>query len=481
MLYLVLAIPYIKKIRKRSIPQVKKRESFNIRQKGDQKMNENPDYFEIDFLRLLNALWRRAGAILLAGLLGAGIAFSCAALLMQPRYESTVLMYVDNRSFSPKDSSFRFNQAELAAAQSLVNSYLVILESRSTLDAVIQQAELSYSQEELLSMLEALAVDSTEFFEVTVTSTDPLEAQKIANTIAQVLPEQVAAVVDGSSIRVVDYAIAAEEPSSPNIVLYTLAGLLGGMLIACGVVVLAESQSDLIYDPDHAAEAYGIPVLGHIPSPPCSSWDQRGTKVLDTETESYKMLQTQLLFTLSDKSRGHMIGITSAEFGEGKTATALNLAHSLAKSGKKVLLLEADLRHPTIANMLHLKHAPGLSERLEGQTEEIIQSSRKLSDLHLIPAGETCTNPSEMLASQQMQQVLQTLAEEFDLILLDLPPVNCYPDVLSLSKQIDGFLVVLQQASSTYQSVEEALRNFGIAGAKIFGFVVTDSHKDHRR
>lgn len=229
-------------------------------------MNMNADYFEIDLLRLIKALWRRVWLLILAGILCGGIAFSYASLVIKPRYESSVLMYVNNSSFSLGNTSFSFSTSDLSAAQSLVDTYIVILESRTTLNAVIERADLDYSYEQLLDMIEAFSVDSTEIFEIVVNSTDPVEAMNIANTIADVLPAKVSAVVDGSSVRVVDYAVAAKHKVSPNITSYTLLGFMAGVGIAAAAVVFIETQDDLIHDEDYLNITYDIPVLACIPN-----------------------------------------------------------------------------------------------------------------------------------------------------------------------------------------------------------------------
>lgn len=220
----------------------------------------------MDIIRLVKALWRRVGLIILASVLCAALFFGVSAKLITPLYKSSVLMYVNNSSFSLGNTSFSISSSELTAAQSLVDTYIVILNTRNTLETVISEAKLNYEYDDLKNMIEAEAVDGTEVFEVTVTSSDPLEAQNIANTIAKVLPNKVAAIVDGSSMRIVDYAVVASHKSSPNVTLYTAFGLIIGVALSCGAIVLFEMMDDQIHDEDFLNQTYDIPVLASIPN-----------------------------------------------------------------------------------------------------------------------------------------------------------------------------------------------------------------------
>ena len=156
----------------------------------------NDNVMVIDLVQLMQALWHRAWAILLAILIFGGAAFSYAYFLVTPLYKASAMMYVNNSSISVGSTQVNLN--DLTAAQSLVNTYIVILNTRGTLEEVIDQAGLSYDYETLSGMISAGAVNSTEVFSIEVTSADPQEAEKIANTIAELLPDRIAEIVDGS-------------------------------------------------------------------------------------------------------------------------------------------------------------------------------------------------------------------------------------------------------------------------------------------
>ena len=228
-------------------------------------MSKSTDYYEIDLTQIFHALWHRLWAIILAAVIGGGALFSYAAFLITPLYEAEALMYVNNSSFSLGSTSFSISSSELTAAKTLVDTYIVILKTRSTLNEVIREADLNYSYQELSEMIGSEPVNNTEIFSIKVTSDSPQEAELIANTIAEVLPNKIADIVDGSSVRVVDYAIIPAEKASPNITLFTAIGVLIGIVLACMIIIIREMMDTQIHSEDYLIQTYKLPVLAVIP------------------------------------------------------------------------------------------------------------------------------------------------------------------------------------------------------------------------
>lgn len=224
----------------------------------------------IDLLELVKALWKNILIIALVAVLFGSAAFGCTAFLMVPEYQATASLYVNNSSFSFGSTSFSISNSDLTASNSLVAVYIYILQSRTTMEDVIKEADLTYTPEELSEMVVAKGVSSTGAFEVTVTSTNPAEAELIANTIAQILPDRISEIVDGSSVRVVDYAVIPSHRSGPGMVKNTAMGILAGGFLAAAVVVirfLLDDKSKLmIKSADELRELYpDIQVLAMIP------------------------------------------------------------------------------------------------------------------------------------------------------------------------------------------------------------------------
>lgn len=226
-------------------------------------MKKQQEVMEIDLLQLAKALWHRAWAIVLAMVVfGAGAA-AYANFLITPLYKASAKLYVNNSSFSVGSTSI--SMSDLSTSSTLVNTYTVILNTRFTMNEVIRQADLDYSYEQLCGMVSASAVDSTGVMQVTVTSTDPQEAEKIANTICEILPDRIAEIVEGSSGRIVDYAVAPSAKASPSVSSYAAKGLLLGLVLSCGLIILLELLDEKIRDEDYLLETYDLPVLTVVP------------------------------------------------------------------------------------------------------------------------------------------------------------------------------------------------------------------------
>ena len=223
------------------------------------------EYYTIDIVHILRSLWRNVWLIALAGLVAAVAAFSFAAFAIAPSYSSFVKLYVNNTSFSVGTKSFSITSSELNAAQSLVRTYGDILKSRSTLERIIEKAEVDYTWKQLEGMIACAPSNNTEIMKVTVTCGDPYEASRIANTIAEVLPVRISEIIDGASMEVVDSAVPDLQKVAPSITKYTAVGLLVGLLGAVLVLTVLAVIDDTIYDEEYVLRTYDYPILGKVP------------------------------------------------------------------------------------------------------------------------------------------------------------------------------------------------------------------------
>ena len=233
-------------------------------------MNKNNPEIEIDLLKLISVLWSKALVIILVAVLMASFAFAGTLLFITPKYEATASLYVNNSSFSLGLERFSISASEVSASNSLVNTYIFILKSRTTLEDVISAAGLPYSYETLSKMVHADSVVGTAAFNVTVTSGSPTDAELIANTIAQILPERISEIVDGSSVRIINYAIVPAHRASPSYTKNTVIGFLfGGILAAVLFTVkflIDERNDTVIHSADELRAIYpDITVLALIP------------------------------------------------------------------------------------------------------------------------------------------------------------------------------------------------------------------------
>ena len=235
--------------------------------------NENvksQDYYVIDFLHIVKSVWRRIWIVVLVAVIGGVVGCFYSSLLITPQYSSSIMLYVNNSSFSLGSSSFSISSSELTAAQSLVKTYTVILKNKTTLDQVNEKLrekiDIEYSWGELYDMIEAFSVNETEILEVKVTADDPYVAAEIVNTIAEVLPDRIAEIIEGSSMEVVDTGAVRENKIFPNITRFTEVGILIGAVLALVALVVAALLDGTIHDDEYILRTYDYPILAKVPN-----------------------------------------------------------------------------------------------------------------------------------------------------------------------------------------------------------------------
>ena len=230
----------------------------------NQETNDR-DTYTIDILHVARLLLKRAWLIILCGLLGASIGFSIASFAIAPTYSAYIKLYVNNSSISLGNTNFSISASELTAAQSLVKTYGEILNSRSTLQRVINKANINYTWKQLAGMISYAPSNETEIMKVVVTCEDPYEASEIANTIADILPVRISEIIDGASMEVVDSAIPDLAKIAPSITRYTAIGLVIGVLLCVGVLFIFAMLDDTIHDEEYVLRTVEFPILGNVP------------------------------------------------------------------------------------------------------------------------------------------------------------------------------------------------------------------------
>ena len=200
--------------------------------------------------------------------------------------------------------------------------------------------------------------------------------------------------------------------------------------------------------------------------------------------EAYNLLRTNILYSVKRKDRNaRVIGVTSSVHGEGKSLTSINLAHSIAESGRKVLLIECDMRLPTLRRKLGQKHWAGLSSLLAGVETDgsALRQNVGAKGLDVIFAGKTPPNPSELLASDMFAKLIEKVENFYSFIILDLPPVCEVSDALIVSKLTDGMVMVVRQDYSRSTDLSYAMRQMEYVNAKILGFVYNGAGSKTKR
>lgn len=192
-----------------------------------------------------------------------------------------------------------------------------------------------------------------------------------------------------------------------------------------------------------------------------------------TATEQYKLIRANLDFTIPTDEKCPVIGVTSSMRGEGKSTTAVNLSYVFAEKGSKVLLIDGDLRIPSIAKKLGIESSPGLADLLRGKGAQLSEfHSYMLDSWYILPSGCIPPNPSELLGSGRMSSLLKRLREMFDYIIIDLPPVNIVSDAISISSLISGMIVVVREEYTEKKELENCFRQLHLSNVNILGCVM---------
>lgn len=196
-----------------------------------------------------------------------------------------------------------------------------------------------------------------------------------------------------------------------------------------------------------------------------------------TATEQYKLLRTNLDFTVPEGTKCPVIGLTSSMRGEGKSTTAVNLSYVLAEKGSKVLLIDGDLRIPSVAKKMNIPGSPGLTDVLMGKNTHSIKEFKSsiLDTWYIMPAGDIPPNPSELLGSKRMATALEQLKEAFDYIIIDLPPVNIVSDALSIANLITGMIIVIREEYTEKKELERCFRQLKLSNVNVLGCVMNES------
>lgn len=466
-------------------------------------MNENKvekKELEINIQRLFSAVMKRAVWIGIVAVLVAVITCVSTIFFVAPKYKASAKFYVNNSDISLGGTSVSVSSGSITASRNLVESYIVLLMTRETLQAVAEYADVDLTYGQLTSMISASAVNETEIFQVTVTSKDPKQAEQIANAIAKILPKRITSIIEGTSAKVVENAVVPTNPSSPSYTRNTILGFALGLLLSMIVVVVREIFDITIRSEEDVEQCCKHPILAAVPDMNATSKgsshyyayrskkkDEQnktetkqksliGSDISFSASEAYKLLRTKLQFSFAGEKDCRVICVSSALSGEGKSLTAVNLAYTLSELGKRVMLIDCDMRRPSLADKLKIKKKPGLSSHLTGQSElvDLVQPCGIANDenaFHVITAGQNPPNPMELLSSHRMSDALKQLRKHYDYVILDLPPIGEVSDALAVANQSDGTLLVVRQNYCDRSVLSDTSHQFAFIDAKILGVV----------
>lgn len=423
------------------------------------------------FGRALRRSWWVIVATVAAGIC-AGIAYTAAT---PPQYASTVTFFVR----TPTEQIAGAYQGD-QFAQKRVNSYVQLAESRRLADAILNDTQLPLTSEQLIGKISAQGDLNTVLLTVTVTDVDPQRSLDIAQSLSRTYVDLVSELETppGSTAPTVSLDVTSAPTLNPspvrprpliNIGLAGVAGLLTGVLLAVGRELLnntVRSVHELKTVTDGA-------VLATIPFDKTASTTPLivQSHAASARAEAFRQLRTNLDFIDVDNP-ARVLVVTSSLPEEGKSSTAANLALVFAEAGRKVLLIEADLRRPRVAEYLGLEGGVGLTNVLAGQValDEVLQSWG-VGGLSVLPSGSIPPNPSELLASNNMKQLLQSMRSTFDIVVIDTPPLLPVTDAAILAAVADGTVAVVRCGKTTRNQIASATAALKAVDARIFGYI----------
>ena len=424
---------------------------------------------------MLRRRWRIVAALLVLAT-ATGVAVTAAST---PVYRADVEVFVSLRDGNNGASSSAY-QGNLFS-QERVKSYAKIANSPAVTGAVIKQLNLDMTPGRLAGRIRATAPADTVLVDITVDDPSAARARDIANTVATQFAKVVgdlerpaAGQRSPVSVTVVRPAALPVSPVSPRPVLNVGLGLLLGLTLGIGSAVLRETLDTSIKGSEDLQKLTGSSALGVISydgqaqkSPLVSHLDSRAGR-----GEAFRTLRTNLRFVDVDHPPRTVV-LTSSVAGEGKSTTACNLALTLASAGVRVILVEGDLRRPRIAEYMGLEGAVGLTDVLIGRAAlgDVLQRWGT-STLAVLTTGALPPNPSELLSSTQMTELLGALRARADIVLIDAPPLLPVTDAAILGRECDGALLVVRHGRTTREQVTRALDALRSVDARVLGTVL---------
>ena len=413
---------------------------------------------------LLRRRWRAIVLCLLAGLAGASVVTSRA----EPQYRASARLFVN----IPRAESVAEQVQGVQLSVQLLESYARIATSRTSAEQIARRTGVDAGT--VGASISATPQPETLLIDVSAVSIDPARAAAVANATADVLITTIADLEKDKAApvraQVIDRAALPGSPFAPrpqvNLALGGILGLVVGALLALVLDTLDRS----VKSPAQAAESFRTALLAVTPRSKEIRERPVPEDALSPVAEAFKTLRTAVRFINPDRPLRTIL-VTSAVSREGKTTTAINLAATLAQSGERVLLVDADLRRARLGEALGIEPAVGLTGVVTKRValEDAIQA---WGDVGVLASGALPPNPSEMLGSVAMASLIERLGALADVVVFDAPPVLPVTDSVVLSTQVDGVILVARHGTTQKAQASEARRRLEAVGANVVGCVL---------
>ena len=437
---------------------------------------------EIDLKDFLVYLKKFIPAIIIAAILAIGAVFIYDTSIKTPLYSThtKVLLMQDDAS---NNASSTLN--DVSANQKLAATYSEFVKSRLVLQQVIDKLHLEYSADELAKEISVTNITDTQVLQITVTDKSAENAQKIADAITDVFAKEITDITGIDNVKPYEVAQLPDKASNNtlkrDLVIAAIIAIFGVLAVAFIIFYF----DDTIKYSEDLEKKINLPIAGKIIKSDIKPRKGRAPEELMVEkypksavSESIKALRTNLQFSNVDGGFKTIL-ITSSLASEGKSFVSTNLAISFAQSGKKVLIIDADLRKGRLHHIFHLPNTLGLSHLL---ADDITKYGRYIqrtgiTNLYMISRGAFPPNPSELLGSKKNRALIERLKTKFDVIIFDGAPCNGVTDSVILSAIVDEVLIVTKDSATPKSTLEATRDMLQKVNAPIAGIVMNGVNK----
>ncbi len=411
---------------------------------------------------------RRHWWLLILGPVLAGAAAFYISKQMTPIYATSATLLV-NQTQTP--GTVLYN--DILTSERLTNTYTELVKRQVILDGVIRRLALDMGFSELAAKMSVSAIPDTQLLRITIEDPDPVRASIIANTTAQeFIDDNTRQLGRPGTVSIAQEATVPGAPSKPNVQLNTMLGVLLGFLVVGSLAVLLEYLDDTIKADEDTEGALGLAMLGVVRRHKPYHGKVVGPQNQEA-AEAYLALRTNVHFAGVGK-RLKSIAITSSSPREGKSTTASGLAVALAQAGSRVILVDADLRRPSIHEIFDLPNQFGLTNLILIEAHEpgpaLVPSGTP--NLSVLPSGPIPPNPADLLMSHEMERLMLSMAQHADYVIYDTPPVLAVTDANILAGRTDGVILVGLSGSTRMSSLRHTIQELSRTQARILGLVV---------
>ena len=429
---------------------------------------------EIDIKEFFKYLLKHLLLVILIPILLVGCVVLYDSSLKTPMY-STYSTLVLVASSSTDTTNSTLNNNDVTLNQKLVATYREFIKSKLVLEQVIEKLNLDMNVEQLSKHVKVEAITDTVIIKITVENADPNTTQAITNAIASVFSKEVVDKFEIDNVAIIDTAAYPEKVSNDTLVRDIILAVAVGLIGTTGILFVIYYFDDTVKYHENLEFEADIPVIGKI-----FKTDKKTDLLVDKfpndlTAEAIRTLRTNLRFSGVDR-KVRTIAITSTRAGEGKSFISTNLAQSFASTGKKVLLIDCDLRKGRLHRVFNLDNENGLSNYLIDEDNHITKYLNKTSinNLTVITRGICPPNPSELLNSKRNQNLIDKLKEVFDIIIFDCPPCNGLSDALIVGTIADDVLIVSSEHVTTKTALMNVKKSLENVNAHITGNVLNN-------